>query len=76
MSDIIIYIISQVYSEVSRDPYKFAAEDQTKAMSGEINIHFPALKEWMESYIKDVYTKVNQRTYMRYAYIYNIHGQN
>ena len=45
-------------------------------MSGEINIHFPALKEWMESYIKDVYTKVNQRTYMRYAYIYNIHGQN
>ena len=30
-------------------------------MTGAINVHFPALKEWIESYIKDVFTKVKQR---------------
>ena len=43
----------QVYSEVCKNPFESAAEDETKALTGAINSYFPALKEWILSHVKN-----------------------
>ena len=41
----------QVYTDISKDPYESAAKDPTKALTGVKNMHFPDLKEWIQSYV-------------------------
>lgn len=41
----------QVYTKVSKNPFKSAAEDDTIALTGAVNLHFPALKEWILTHV-------------------------
>ena len=41
----------QVYSEISKDPSGGSGNEQTKALTGAVNEHFPALKEWLHCHI-------------------------
>ena len=43
----------QVYDEISEDPHESIAENHTKSLTGTINIHVPALKKWILSFISD-----------------------
>ena len=41
----------QVYSEISKDPSGGSGNEQTKALTGAVNEHFPALKEWLHCHV-------------------------
>ena len=41
----------QVYSEISKDPYKSSADDDVTALTGVKNKHFPDLKEWLQLHV-------------------------
>lgn len=41
----------QIYSNITKDPYGSAAEDDEIALTGVKNVYFPALKEWILSFV-------------------------
>ena len=43
---------SQVYSKVVENPYESAAANPTKALTGSVNVYFPALRDWIKSHVE------------------------
>jgi len=41
----------QIYKRIVAEPYKSAAADPEKALTGVKNIYFPRLKNWMLHYV-------------------------
>ena len=51
---IISYVICmKVYDKVTKDPYKSAADDEKKALTGVTNEYFPDLKKWILSHVEN-----------------------
>ena len=42
----------QLYSKVVEDPYKSAAADPIKSLTGSENVYFPALRDWVKSHVE------------------------
>jgi len=40
----------QIYSRVVENPYKSAATNPKKSLTGSVNEHFPALRDWIKSH--------------------------
>ena len=43
--------VVQVYKEVVEDPYKETGKADTVAFTGEENLHFPAMRDWILQHI-------------------------
>jgi len=42
-----------VYSKVVEDPYKSAAENPTKSLTGSVNEYFPIIRDWIKSHVEN-----------------------
>lgn len=42
-----------MYRKVVEDPYKSAAANPTKSLTGSVNVYFPALKDWIRSHVEN-----------------------
>lgn len=58
----IIFVDTQPYEDVKKNPYKSASKDPTKALTEVINEHFPHLRKFIKDYVhkNEVCTSHNQ----------------